>query len=314
MRSCVLMVSFSLLIALNAIVGVAQEPTPLPADLNSDGVVNYKDLFLFRQSWLVDKRPVIPITLPGGVTMEVVRVVAGSLQMGSTDSEDWSPCHPCEQPVHQVDISDDFYIGKYEVTQAQWEAVMGANPASDFGVGDNYPVYNVSWEDCQSFIEQLNQLPGQGTFRLPSEAEWEYACRAGTTTRFYFGDSDGCGTADEDCAAGVLPGNRSDYMWYLGDYQDPGSQEVGQLGPNAFGLYDMHGNVFEWCADDWHEDYSGAPADGSAWIETPRGDSRVIRGGHWNYEARYSRSACRVRLSPSAFSDLVGLRVVRVAQ
>jgi len=214
-------------------------------DHNNDGVIDALDLLEFQQHWHAMKAADLLIDLGGGVTMEMVRIPAGSFQMGADDSWAYSD----EQPVHEVTISKDFYMGQTEITQAQWLAVMGTNPAQYYGVGDNYPVYYVSWDDCQNFITALNQL-GQGTFRLPSEAEWEYACRAGTTTRFYFGDSDGCGTLCEDCAAGVLPGNRTDYMWYCGNNGsygsvDYGSKEVGLLEPNGFGLYDMHGNVFE---------------------------------------------------------------------
>lgn len=292
-------------VILSAGVGGAQMPGALAADINQDGIVDYQDLFLFHRDWLVDQRPVIPVSLPGGVTMEFVRIAAGSFVMGSTDGADWSYCHPCEQPPHPVDIAYDFYIGRCEVTQAQWVAVMGSNPASDFGVGHDYPVYNVSWEDGQNFIAQVNQL-GQGTFRLPSEAEWEYACRAGTMTRFSFGDSI-CSPTE------VLPCELDNYGWWINNSAD-GAEPVRQLLPNAFGLYDMHGNVNEWCEDDWHEDYSGAPADGSAWVETPRVATRVFRGGHWNYEARYSRSAVRAGAPLAASSDLLGLRLVRQAQ
>lgn len=305
MKGQKVMIFCFVLMILSAAVGGSQMPDPSAADINEDGIVNYQDLFLFHQYWLIDQRPVIPVILPGGVTMEFVRMAAGSFMMGSTDDAVWSYCHPCEQPLHPVDIAYDFYIGRYEVTQAQWEAIMGVNPASDFGVGDDYPVYSVSWEDCQSFIVQVNQL-GQGIFRLPSEAEWEYACRAGTTTRFSFGDSVCSPTEALSCEL-------DDYGWWANNSPE-GAEPVGQLLPNPWGLYDMHGNVNEWCEDDWHEGYSEAPADGSAWVETPRGDTRVLRGGHWTYNARLCRSAFRIQGATTSRYPEAGLRLVRQAQ
>ena len=167
MRSLGLMVFCFAWAVLSPMVGVPQTPTPLPADISQDGAVDYEDLFLFQEYWQVDRRPVIPITLPGGVTMEFVRIASGSFQMGSTDSADWSRCYPCEQPVHPVDIGHDFYIGRYEVTQAQWEAVTGTNPASELGVGDDYPVYNVS-ENNGSVTVVLNDA------RNPYVRYWAY--------------------------------------------------------------------------------------------------------------------------------------------
>lgn len=265
--------------------------------------------------------PEIVITLPGGVTMELVLIPAGGFQMGSTDGPDWSSCHEdygysnCEQPVHQVNIGYNFGMGKFEVTQAQWESLMGTNPARNFGVGDNYPVHSVSWNDCQQFITVLNNHitstgEGPATFRLPSEAEWEYACRAGTTTRFYFGDSDGCGTDCTDCAAGTLAGNRSDYMWYCGNNSPYGSKPVGGKLPNAFGLYDMSGNAWEWCEDYWHAGYTGAPSDGSAW-ESPTSLFRVFRGGSWLSLAQRCRSAHRLGRNPGYGYYTIGFRLVR---
>ncbi|MHC4575525.1 MAG: formylglycine-generating enzyme family protein [Planctomycetota bacterium] len=129
----------------------------------------------------------VTLTLPGDVELELVRIPAGSFRMGSPESERGR--YDDEGPVHKVTINYDFYMGKYEVTQAQWKAVMGTNPARRLGVGDNYPVSHISWDQCRQFIAKLKQVGLPGTFRLPSEAEWEYACRAGTQTRFYFGDS-----------------------------------------------------------------------------------------------------------------------------
>jgi len=235
----------------------------------------------------------ITINLPGNVPLVLVRIPAGSFQMGSPDTERsrWSN----EGPVHTVNIAYAFYMGKYEVTQRQWQVLMGTNPAHDYGVGDNYPVYNVSWNDCQSFITALNtHMTNTGqepaTFRLPSEAEWEYACRAGTQTRFFFGDSLSVDDGWTDGPAGVLPGNRSDYMWFGANNSPYGSKQVGTKLPNQFGLYDMSGNVWEWCQDWYHSSYTGAPTNGNAW-ESPAGSYRVIRGGNWHHYARNCRSA-----------------------
>ncbi len=263
----------------------------------------------------------LTITLPGGVPLVLVRIPAGSFQMGSPDTER-GRYSTWEGPVHPVTIGYDFYMGKYELTQAQWLAVMGSwpgtAPSSGFGVGANYPAYYLSWDDARNFVTALNAhitatSQGPATMRLPSEAEWEYACRAGTQTRFYFGDSLGVGDACED------DGTRSQYMWYCGNnsgsYGQPGygSNPVGGKLPNAFGLYDMSGNIWEWCEDDWHGSYTGAPTNGSAWIDSPtRASSRMFRGGYWSYGARYCRSAYRNGYYPPARNGGIGFRVAVV--
>jgi formylglycine-generating enzyme required for sulfatase activity len=196
-------------------------------------------------------------------------------------------------------------MGKYEVTQAQWMAVMGNNPSYfrgenrpveqvswdiehwvEWGVnpldfpGGNRPVEWVSWNDVQSFITALKKATGR-SFRLPSEAEWEYACRAGTTTRFYWGD---------DPAYTV--GN--DYAWWTYN-TDLAVYDVGGKRPNAWGLYDMSGNVLEWCEDDWHDSYVDAPTDGRAWVDFPRGSGLVPRWGCWSYYGNNSRKGRIIR-------------------
>jgi formylglycine-generating enzyme required for sulfatase activity len=264
----------------------------------------------------------------------MIRIPAGSFMMGSPDTE--RSRETDEGPVHQVTIANDFFMGQTEVTQAQWEVVMGFPPDLRFGEGDNHPVYLVSWLECQDFLVALNALSGEGTFRLPSEAEWEYACRAGTTKRFYFGNSLGCedGLAScEDCEVEEevigggkslpwesplgfepklpLPFNlmRSDFMWFCAN-SDILSQRVRSLRPNAFGLYDMAGNVFEWVQDEYHSDYTGAPTDGSAWVADGNGN-RVIRGGAFESAARSCRSANRSQLNPSSSSFIgLGFRIV----
>ena len=277
----------------------------------------------------VTARPTLAVTplptwvahLPDSVSMEFVEIPAGRFQMGSHDDSSWSWCYPCEQPVHEVTIGSSFYIGKTEITQAQWLAVMGSWPGtagvvpdSTYGAGGSHPAYYISWDDCQNFITALNQHitdTGQGpaTFRLPNESEWEYACRAGTTTRFYFGDSEGCGTACEDCAAGAFAGNRSDYIWYCGNNNPSGTKPVGGKMPNAWGLHEMHGGVYEWCQDFWHGSYDGAPVDGSAWV-LPTSLGRVIRGGYWGGPVQNCRSSYRSAHSPGDRRYSVGVRLV----
>ncbi|MBE9072417.1 SUMF1/EgtB/PvdO family nonheme iron enzyme [Microcystis sp. LEGE 08355] len=209
--------------------------------------------------------------LPKGITLEMVNLPAGQFLMGSPDSDrdarDW------EKPPHQVKVNS-FAIGKYPVTQAQYQAVMGTNP-SLFKNNPQNPVESVSWNNAQAFCQKLSQITGK-TYRLPTEAEWEYACRAGTTTRYYFGDD-----------ANQL----GDYAWYNGNSQGT-THPVGQKKPNAWGLHDMSGNVWEWCEDDWHDNYIGAPKDGSAWL-TNDNDYQIVRGGSWFDLPVFCRSAFR---------------------
>jgi len=209
--------------------------------------------------------------------------------MGSTSDEEGRSS--TEGPVHHVNIGYAFYMGRYEVTQKQWRETMGDNP-SHFK-GDDLPVEGVTWDDVQEFIKKLNEEEGTNKYRLPSEAEWEYACRAGTTTRYSFGDSES---------------KLGDYAWYT-ENSDKKTHPVGQKKPNSWGLYDMHGNVKEWVLDRWHDSYDGAPADGSAW----EGDSayRVKRGGSWGSSARYCRSAYRYRGGPLNRESYLGFRLLK---
>ena len=237
------------------------------------------------------------VELPSG--MEFVSIPSGSFRMGSSSSDVDS-----ERPVHTVYI-DEFEMMTTEVTQGMWEEVMGESiydlrdatysicELNVYGVGDNYPVYYVGWNECQEFIDRLNDMDPGHTYRLPSESEWEYACRAGTTTEYYWGDSS---------SESVM----GQYCWYrlYGESRDSGSTHpVAQKLPNAWGLYDMIGNVKEWCEDKFHSNYYGAPTNGSAWRSgiTP---ARVIRGGWWDSSsADFCRSAsrCAGRPIPGAF-------------
>jgi len=220
--------------------------------------------------------------------LEMILIKSGSFIMGSASSERGR--HNWEWPQHRVTITSDFYLSKYETTQAQWEAVMDSHPAHGYGVGSNYPVYYVTWNDCQEFLRRLNQT-GQGLFRLPTEAEWEYACRAGTTTRFSHGDVLECEDVCEFCE------EHDRFMWWCGDNRPYGAKEAGRKQPNPFGLYDMHGNVFEWCQDWWVSPYD---RDDAKDPQGPKvGAHRVLRGGGWECDAAGCRSAFRYGYSPN---------------
>jgi formylglycine-generating enzyme required for sulfatase activity len=253
----------------------------------------------------------ITILLPGDLPLELVRIKAGIFMMGSSEAEKGH--EEDEKPVHNVTLTSDFYIGSHEVTQAQWLALMGSwpdssQPKTEEGLGDDYPAYYISWNDCQEYISLLNEYvrkthQGNYTFRLPSEAEWEYACRAGTQTRFFFGDS----------LIDSLSHQAGDYMWYKDNNEPTGTKPVGKKLPNAWGLYDMHGNVWEWCQDWYHTSYEGAPTDGSAW-ESPVTEFRILHGGDWDNEARTCRSANRNdHRGPDDRSADLGFRIVAMA-
>src|SRR5712691_6380873 len=225
------------------------------------------------------------------IGMEFVLIPAGEFQMGSNDTEALSD----EKPVHTVRLTKPFYLGKYEVTQAQWEAVMENNPSRYKG-DSALPVEKVSWQDVQEFISRLNARErGTAFYRLPTEAEWEYAARAGSNRAYSFGNS---------------AGDLGRYAWCdrnSGDKTHP----VGQLQPNAWGLYDMHGNVWEW-VQDWYEAYSGGTAVDPA--GPSKGWLRVARGGSRDRTARDCRSAARIYGVPDVgYSDL-GFRLLRMAQ
>jgi formylglycine-generating enzyme required for sulfatase activity len=212
----------------------------------------------------------LTLDLGGDVKMETVLIRAGKFLMGSAQGR-----FDNEKPVHEVTISQPFYLGKYPVTQEQWQAVMGSNPSRFRGM--NRPVEGVSWNEAQEFCRKLSVRTG-GTVRLPTEAEWEFACRAGSTTDYCFGDN-------EDGLA--------EYGWYEGNSSGT-THAVGEKKPNAWGLYDMHGNVWEWCHDWYEQRY-----DASSPRVDPQGPAQnalqahVLRGGAWHVEASYCRSASR---------------------
>jgi formylglycine-generating enzyme required for sulfatase activity len=194
-------------------------------------------------------------------------------------------------------------MGKYPLTQAQYQAIMGKNPA--YFKGNNRPVENVSWDDAVLFCQKLSQRTGKN-YRLPSEAEWEYACRAGTKTPFSFGDNI---TTDLVNYNGTYPYKSAPKGKYREQTTDVGTFPP-TFPPNPFGLYDMHGNVWEWCEDDWHENYIDAPTDGSAWNSQSGSNTKLLRGGSWSGLARYCRSADRNRYSRDNRNFNDGFRVV----
>ena len=233
---------------------------------------------------------------------EMVVLPGGSFLMGSPPDPGPDPFgnekpkaigSPDEKPQHRVQIQS-FAIGKYEVTQEQWYAVMGNNPSHH--KGRILPVEQVSWDDVQQFIFKLYQKTGQN-YRLPTEAEWEYAARSGTTTNWSYGN--------EDSKLG-------NYAVYA-DNSGGKSRVVGQMLPNAFGLYDMHGNVWEWTQDCWHENYAGAPIDCGAWKTACSDISRVRRGGSWGNDPADLRSGSRGRQLPDAryVSCGIGFRLAK---
>ena len=230
-------------------------------------------------------RNTISIPVKNGISIEMVKVEAGTFMMGATP--EMEKPNSDEKPLHQVTLINDYYMGKYEVPQALWEAVMGSNPSKY--KGDNLPVETVSWNDCQEFISKLNSLTGR-KFRLPTEAEWEYAARGGKKRRGYqySGSS-----------------NITDVAWYDGN---SGSKphSVGTKQANELGIYDMSGNVYEWCSD-WYGSYSSSSQTNPTGADS--GSSRVYRGGCWYYNARVCRLSFRLDGTPDFRYFNLGLRL-----
>jgi formylglycine-generating enzyme required for sulfatase activity len=239
--------------------------------------------------------------LAAGVDLDLVLIPGGTFVMGDERH------HPDERPRHEVTLAP-FYMSRYPITQGQYRSIMG--DGAGFSWGQDHPIEKISWDDAIEFCTKLSQQTGVGEaaleenrYTLPSEAQWEYACRAHTTTAFYFGDL-------------ITP----DLVNYNGEYPYNGAATglnrerttpVGSFPANAFGLSDMHGNVWEWCLDSYQASYHGAPTDGSAWVDPNSSDlKRVMRGGAWDYVARGCRSAVRCSLAPHLRVAGCGLRVV----
>jgi formylglycine-generating enzyme required for sulfatase activity len=240
--------------------------------------------------------------------MKLILIPPGEFKMGSAETD--SDATPPERPQHLVRLTQPYYLGKYEVTQGEYEAVMGVNPSGCKQSGTRAPVEQVSWLDAVMYCNKLSEterlracykiegnevtmLGGTG-YRLPTEAEWEYACRAGTTTKFAFGDDE----------AGL-----GDVAWF---YENSRSQTsaVGEKMPNPFGLHDMHGNVWEWCWDGYGEFYYGSAVAVDP-TGLPGGSIRAIRGGCWFTTAQHCRAACREGYPPNRRADVAGFRVLR---
>jgi formylglycine-generating enzyme required for sulfatase activity len=239
------------------------------------------------------------------VALELVQIPGGEFWMGSPEDE--IDRTEAESPQHRVQVPG-FWMGRYPVTQAQWRVVAGLpkvkrdlEPDPSHFKGNAHPVEQVSWYDAVEFCARLSRHTGR-EYRLPSEAEWEYACRAGTTTPFHFGEMITTEVANYDGSS----------------YADGPKGEIrGETTPvtefgiaNAFGLSDMHGNVLEWCLDHWHENYDGAPTDGSAWLSEDEDASRMYRGGSWGDIPKACRSACRSHYHPDIRVGNIGFRVV----
>jgi formylglycine-generating enzyme required for sulfatase activity len=234
------------------------------------------------------------VSLGDGVAMDLVSIPGGKFMMGDERH------HQDEQPVHQVTVPA-FFMSRYPITQAQYRAIMGEH--AGFGLGADCPIERVSWDEAIEFCGKLSQQTGD-LYTLPSEAQWEYACRARTQTAFHFGET-------------ITP----EVVNYNGDYPYAGAPTgenrelatpVGSFPPNQFGLYDMHGNVWEWCLDEYQASYHHAPDDGSVWTTSlvPSDLKRVMRGGAWDYVARGCRSAVRGSLAPRSRVAGCGFRVV----
>ena len=238
--------------------------------------------------------------LGNGITLDMVQIPGGSFMMGSPTSEKGR--RESESPQHQVNVPG-FSMGKFVVTQEQYQQIMGNNPSGFSGA--KRPVEQVSWNDAVEFCQKLSEKTGR-EYRLPSEAEWEYACRGGTTTPFHFGE-----TITTELA------NYKGTYTYASEPKGKNlgqTTEVGSFPPNSFGLYDMHGNVWEWCQDDWHDNYANAPKDGSAWT-SQSGNFKVLRGGSWINYPHFCRSASRyfnLRVVRVNFYGVIGFRVVCV--
>lgn len=255
--------------------------------------------------------------LGNNLPLEMVQIPGGTFTMGSPPGE--AQRENDEGPQHKVTVPK-FFMGKYAVTQAQYQAVMGENP-SNFK-GETRPVERVSWNNAVEFCKRLTQKTGR-TYRLPSEAEWEYACRAGTTTPFHFGETITTDLVNFNGSYTYASAPKGEYRQQTVDV------DVESFFPNPFGLYQMHGNILEWCLDTWHDNYQKTPSDGSAWIGDNQANVfqsweqfdrlylnlsknncyRLLRGGSWDYDPRSCRSTVRFRGEPDDRNYAFGFRV-----
>jgi len=269
---------------------------------------------------MVEEMPIVEPTsdlildLPNSVKLELVDIPAGSFMMGSDEQD-------AEKPVHRVTVTA-FKMGKYPITQKQYEAVMGNNP-SEFKGDENLPVEQVSWLNAVAFCKKLSEMTGQNV-KLPSETQWEYACRAGSTGKYCFGDDDkqlenyawyGNNSGDKSLDALQIWNTDQDKYWERLTANNCKTHPVGEKLPNAWGLHDMHGNAWEWCADDWADNYEEAPIDASIWIkdiknyEAPE-TLKVLRGGSWDDYAGLCRSVSRLRYGARRQYSSIGFRLL----
>jgi formylglycine-generating enzyme required for sulfatase activity len=229
-----------------------------------------------------------------GLDLELIALPGGMFRMGTLGKQGYDD----ERPVHQVTVAP-FLMSKYLITQAQWRSIMGT-PHGRF-TGDRLPIERVSWHDAVRFRERLSKRTGHA-YRLPSEAQWEFACRTGTSTPFHYGE-----TITTEVA------NYNGEFVYHGEPKGVyrhATTPVEQFPPNAFGLHDMHGNLWEWCADAWHDSYAGAPTDDRVWQSTGKETYRVARGGSWHDIPGVCRSAARLKVNAEDAEEILGFRVV----
>ena len=246
--------------------------------------------------------------LGNDVRLEMVLIEGGQFMMGSPEQEEGH--QSTESPQQSVNVPT-FFMGRYPITQKQWRALLqnsstdlDPNPSSHKNK-DDHPVEQVSWDDASEYCSLLSAKTDR-QYRLPSEAEWEYACRAGTTTPFYLGETLTDQVANFNASSVYGKGES-------GEYKEATTSINEFDAPNEWGLCDMHGNVLEWCADHWHENYDGAPTDGSPWVK-PESRHRVLRGGSWLGDPAYCRSASRINATRGARDDYIGFRVVCVVR
>jgi formylglycine-generating enzyme required for sulfatase activity len=250
---------------------------------------------LHRQAWA--KHLGTPVQLTNSIGMKLSLIPPGEFSMGSPPQEEW---HRDDEVLHRVTLTNPFYVGATEVTQSQWKTLMGTNPS--FCTGDDLPVETVTWEQAAEFCRKLSLKEG-AHYRLPTEAEWEYSCRAGATTPFHTGETISTDQANYD-------GNYTYAGGRTGVFRE-GTTEAGNFSPNAWGLHDMHGNVWEWCAD-WYGEYpQGEVTDPTG---PAQGDRRVFRGGCWINFPAVCRSANRAKVTPVSWHFHLGFRVVRVLE
>ena len=252
------------------------------------GFESWKKLAAFVESCSsvsTGPRGELQIPVDSSCKIAFVPIPAGVFYMGSENGGEE------ERPVHLVTIAKPFYMGKYAVTQEQWQKIMGTTPSRFEGALN--PVEQITWDKCQVFLSKLTDASPGKTFRFPTEAQWEYACRAGTKTAYSFGDS---------------PDAIEGYAW-VGSNSESRTHPVGEKKPNAWGLHDMHGNVWEWVQDRDHFNYSGCPVDGSAWTDSG-GSFHVVRGGSWDDVPKFCRSSSRPALWPAPESMRYGFRVM----